>query len=689
MTSTESEKASIVDVRTIHVRNFSRDNLYKGERTHFVIERNNRTSEIFSVLVYRNGIDSKSRQYVSVDIFKVHKETDPQAFGFKDSLSWTLSVVGIDGVGKYYQSFVEKNTANEFYSVRIPKFLERSVILEQSDELLPDDVLTVRVELSGMSYTALSPSEGMVFQLPFLKDVDNQEGEEDSKLVVRHSRLVHENRVESDLGLLFVTLVNALVFMFRFRRDFQGDVSGVEASKHFLPLTDPMDEIKSMYLGSNPLFQTYVSLNTKFRKSLRSIFYLSEENSAKENMYMKKLEVISNVMGCLYTMPKVRFVFGELEGDWLPWLSWTIDIEVVGDENPIEAEKSIKMKDDNISQTNVNAGEGSSNENRCPVKCGERVSSELGTIAHEKLYKEEQKQMKEENCAKKVEESQLSVRARKEKAPETNIKEDKRTQMQNQIYLRAIDACKAKALDLRLNGAKITKEENILVKAMDEYEPTDFRHEIDFIKDAICYLMLEVNGDTFASEDSDDAIQNNLNIETMDGVTFAVPFENDKESFGSKLVSCSPVFKTMLKHPMRERFHKMVRLGDIDSHTFINFLIYLRNGCLMTETLSQVTDLYEMADKYDIKELMQTCAQRMVPYFSTNNIDDIEVLAFFHSDDFLLQLVETFKNKKTVPQLPSFAEANWQEELAKQLKESFNFEEIVEPAQENKFDFYQ
>ncbi|GFY77998.1 hypothetical protein TNIN_207531 [Trichonephila inaurata madagascariensis] len=73
MASTESDETGIVDVKTIQVRNFSRDNLHKDERAHFVIKRKNHTSEIFSVLVYRNGMDSTCREYVSVEIFKVHE----------------------------------------------------------------------------------------------------------------------------------------------------------------------------------------------------------------------------------------------------------------------------------------------------------------------------------------------------------------------------------------------------------------------------------------------------------------------------------------------------------------------------------------------------------------------------------------------------------------------------------------
>ncbi|GFX86708.1 uncharacterized protein TNCV_1409051 [Trichonephila clavipes] len=607
MASTKSDETGIADVKTIQVRNFSRDNLYKDERAHFVVKRKNHTSEIFSVLVYRNGIDSTCREYVSVEIFKVHKESDPEAVGLKDNLSWTLSVVGIDDVGKYYQSFVENNTPNEFYSVRVLKFLERSVILEQSDELLPCDVLTLRVELSGMSYPTISPSANIMFQIPFLKDAEDHKENAEEQLAVCHSRLVCATRVESDLALIFVNLINALVFMFRFRKDFQGNEVGVEGSKHFLPLTDPMDEIKSLYLGSNPLFQTYVSLNTKFRKSLDNMCHLSEEILEEENMYLEKLEVLSNVMGCVYAMPGVRFVFGEPKDSCLPWLSWVVGVEKVGSENPFEARKplggkvcfheieiteerkTINKNEDDFPKTSVGADERSPKENRCHLKSVNKLS----------LESEEHGPEKEVKLSQNSEKSDIVT------VPETDLTGEETAKFQNQVYLAAIDACKAKALDLKLNGMK---GEKLFVKAMEEYQTTSFRDEIDFIKQVICYFMTEVSGEFIANEDSDNATQNkwSLNIETMDGVKFDIPFEDGEETFGSKLVSCSPVFKTMLKHPMKEKLHKMVKLDDIDCHTFINFLIYFKSNCLLTESFSEITDLYEMADKYDIKDLMRT-----------------------------------------------------------------------------------
>ncbi|GFQ90005.1 uncharacterized protein TNCT_369821 [Trichonephila clavata] len=679
MASTESEETGIVDVKIIQIKNFSRENLYKDERAHFVIEGKNRRSEIFSVLVYRNGLDSTCREYVSVQIFKVHKESDPDAADLKDTLSWTLSVVGVDDVGKYYQSFVESNTPNEFYFVRVPRFIERSVILEQSDELLPCDVLTLRIELSGMSYTTLSPSGNIMFQMPFLKDSEDQKENEEEQLVVCHSRLVSATRVESDLALLFVNLINMLVFMFRFRKDFQGNEVGVEGAKHFLPLIDPMDEIKSLYLGSNPLFQTYLSLNTKFRNSLSRMCHLGEEILEEENIYLEKLEVLSNIMECIYSMPDVRFVFSEPEGGCLPWLSWTVDVEKVGSENSpgakecvpekeITAErKAIKKKDDDFSHTNISAGERSPNENHCPLEYVNKLPPESEVHGPEK----------------EVKDSQNSAKAKFVTVPEMDLSVGEIAELQNEVYLAAIDACKAKALDLKLNGMK---GKQLFVKAMDEYQPTSFRDEIDFIKKAICYFLTEVSGEFISNEDSDNAVQNkwNLDIETMDGVKFAIPFEDGKETFGSKLVTCSPIFKTMLKHPMKEKLHKMVKLGDIDCHTFINFLIYLKSGWLLAESFSEITDLYEMADKYDIKDLMRTCAERMVPFFSSDFINDIEVLAFFHNDDILLQLVESSKNKKLVLQSSSFSVENF-EGLAKQYAESLNFEEMMEPAQENAF----
>ncbi|GFY77997.1 hypothetical protein TNIN_207521 [Trichonephila inaurata madagascariensis] len=137
----------------------------------------------------------------------------------------------------------------------------------------------------------------------------------------------------------------------------------------------------------------------------------------------------------------------------------------------------------------------------------------------------------------------------------------------------------------------------------------------------------------------------------------------------------------MLKPPMKEK----LLLGKLDID-FTHSLIFVFLKVILLLTCFEI-DLYEMADKYDIKDLMRTCVERIVPFFTSDNIKDIEVLAFFHNDDFLLQLVDSFKNKKLIPQSSSLSEANW-EALAKQYVESINFEEMVKPAQENAFDFY-
>ncbi|GFY71428.1 hypothetical protein TNIN_472911 [Trichonephila inaurata madagascariensis] len=339
MASTESDETGIVDLKTIQVRNFSRDNLYKDERAHFVIKRKNHTSEIFSVLVYRNGIDSTC-----------HAE-------------------------------------------------------------------------------------------------DQKENEEE-QLVVCHSRLVCATRVESDLALIFVNLINALVFMFRFRKDFQGNEVGVEGSKHFLPLTDPMDEIKSLYLGSNPLFQTYVSLNTNFRNSLNNMCHLSEEILEEENMYLEKLEVLSNIMGCIYAMPGVRFVFCEPKGSCLPWLSWVVDVEEVGSENSLETRKPLGGKE-------------------CFPEI--EITEERKTInKNEDDFSKTNVKSEEHDPVKEVKLSQNSEKSEIVTVPETNLTEGETAKFQNQVYLAAIDACKAKALDLKFNGMK---GEKLFVKAMENINP--------------------------------------------------------------------------------------------------------------------------------------------------------------------------------------------------------------------------
>lgn len=592
----------IAEVKTIQIKNFSLETAFRDDNTHFVIKRNN-ISQIFCLTIYRNGETSASRGYVSASIIKILKEADPEPRGVKDNLSWTFSVVDVNGVGKYYQSFVKENVAHFHYDISIPKLLERAVLLEQHDEFLPEDILTLRIELSCMSYIGPSIQKDISVDIQFLKEARVRRENNASQVCVNpHGTF---SQLECDSGQLFMIMLGALTYILMTRKRFFINAANAQLHKDMLLLSDPMDDITSTYLSLNPIYKLINSLKRKLMKELDRSNHLTSDVLAKEDQYLQKLGEVFNRMEKLCETPGIQFVLCKLDGALPSLLSWDIHIQNIGDGNPLEIEKPSEEKEykyvcgkevlENARAVKecsleINIGQGILEANQRSPGMAEELSSIPEEIRREKIAGEERNPKKVENI-----------------------------------------------------NLPLAKEDTSISKY--EFQSMSFKNDIDFIKEIICYLMSEE--EFLVEEDSDNDNQNkwNLIIQTMDGVEFAIPFENGMESFGSKLVSSSPVFETMLKHPMRERFQKMVKLFDIDSQTFINFLNYLKNGDFKVEYLSGVYDVYQIADKYFIKDLMRMCARKMVPFLSWDNIDDVKMLADLHSDDFLLQLLDSFKNE--------------------------------------------
>ncbi|GBM34613.1 hypothetical protein AVEN_174789-1 [Araneus ventricosus] len=102
----------------------------------------------------------------------------------------------------------------------------------------------------------------------------------------------------------------------------------------------------------------------------------------------------------------------------------------------------------------------------------------------------------------------------------------------------------------------------------------------------------------------------------------------------------------MLRNPMVERLSKKVQLSDIDFRTLRNFLHFLQGNRVATGSFTELCDLYEMADKYNVEDLMFVCRLRFMSFFISEEIVSlVEALACMHSDDFLLGAIKSFKNE--------------------------------------------
>ncbi|GFR01298.1 hypothetical protein TNCT_585631 [Trichonephila clavata] len=261
------------------------------------------------------------------------------------------------------------------------------------------------------------------------------------------------------------------------------------------------------------------------KKELDQSIPPSDDLLETENKYLQKLQNIFLGMRDIYINLDIRFNIHKLEGALSPFLSWTVHFEEKGNKNSKVIEELSAEEDYRIEKEEITM-------NKC--------SLEINSNKYKNIL---------------------------DKNPDTPGGMVK-------VQSKTVELTHQKLTKVERNSNEVENGETSLSrKSVDEIQSTRFKNEIDFIKEIISYLMAK-EGELFVEEDSKNDNKNEwyLNVETMDGVQFSIPFENTKATLGSKLVACSPVFEAMLKHPMQERSQKMMELSDIDSQTFINFL---------------------------------------------------------------------------------------------------------------------
>ncbi|XP_055940401.1 uncharacterized protein LOC129969964 isoform X2 [Argiope bruennichi] len=133
------------------IENFSNSDEYKKVGASFSHKKTS-FNQFFRIEVYPNGISPKYRGYISVKISKFPAQMDLD----NTYHSWMLSVVDVNGSDKCRQSFVKENIKGFSYNEVIPDFLMRTFLLNQADELLSKDVLTIRCEMIETDCTSSS-----------------------------------------------------------------------------------------------------------------------------------------------------------------------------------------------------------------------------------------------------------------------------------------------------------------------------------------------------------------------------------------------------------------------------------------------------------------------------------------------------------------------------------------------------
>ncbi|KAF8796264.1 hypothetical protein HNY73_000660 [Argiope bruennichi] len=573
----------IYEVKDVQIENFSSAN--RCNRVKFEVKRDV-LSQLFFVTVYPKDVSSK---YLRMHLTRI--KNDPNSEMRKDFLSWTLSIVDVNGGGRYYQTFVKENFANIPYVIDVPDFLDLSVLQEQSEELLPGDVLTVRCELycistvipSYISRNTHSMSTSFInnfgcFQTD-VSDTKNLKSLWDEHWI----KIDKSQPIEYDIARLFRLNLDMLMLILKCRK-FNMDSDILKKHSEELSLLDAADEVRKTYMFS-PLFKTYLRLKERLRKEINDPSPLSEDAKKKEERYLEELHSISLRMDIVLEISYGHAILNDdadFDQPLSQGISWSVEFRTPDEETQMPA----------------------------------KVSDECSSNAQDLKEKGERKVMPEAK-------------------PQTEEVE----------YL-------------IMDDIFFPKDEMLKI-FKPEYFRFRFKMDFGFFKHVIKYLFSDPD------DENDGPVSQNQDkwtffVETMDGMTFAIPFENGQETLGSRLINCSPVFESMLRNPMQEHYHKKVRFFDVDCQTFMNFLYHFQRTDLKVESLLHLRDLYVMADKFCVDRLMRICADGMRPYFNFQNIDDFEYLAHRLADKYLLELVNSYKaqNVETVVDVPYDKEKN-------------------------------
>ncbi|XP_015927740.1 uncharacterized protein [Parasteatoda tepidariorum] len=101
----------------------------------------------------------------------------------------------------------------------------------------------------------------------------------------------------------------------------------------------------------------------------------------------------------------------------------------------------------------------------------------------------------------------------------------------------------------------------------------------------------------------------------------------------SILAARSPVFRTMLEADMREKSENRIVINDIEKPVLEAFLTFIYTGFVQTSDVSLVSQLYPVADKYDVQNLKDVCQHVLSMNLNETTACEILNLAEVHSDE--------------------------------------------------------
>ncbi|GFW53027.1 uncharacterized protein TNCV_130921 [Trichonephila clavipes] len=291
-------------VKDIQIRNFSIVDHCSKAREYFVI-RGDEFPVIFCVSVFPNGLYSNHQDAVSVQFFKLIIDRDTSPCIQKHNVSWTLSIVDINGEGHYYQSFSKDNVTGYPYNLVVTNFKKRTAILEDAETLLPGDVLTVRCEFFCVSEmymtkkTSLCEKWLLTYNRVWAEEiwnnsngisfVENFDGYDDFYVTyaIRLNLEYSEDdtysigclcrQMDSIIGTFLNIFVTYVSYM---------NLADLDSQLDTWAKLIRTDKCRGTYLECNCIFQAYIIIKEKLRKEYN--YYQLDENTLESGYHFYK-----------------------------------------------------------------------------------------------------------------------------------------------------------------------------------------------------------------------------------------------------------------------------------------------------------------------------------------------------------------------------------------------------------------
>lgn len=127
--------------------------------------------------------------------------------------------------------------------------------------------------------------------------------------------------------------------------------------------------------------------------------------------------------------------------------------------------------------------------------------------------------------------------------------------------------------------------------------------------------------------------------------TTLLVMDKEYKTHRTVLMTRSTVFAAMFLHDTSEKQTGVVIIPDCDQESFEKFLEFLYTGILEQLSSQNALHLFEMSDKYDIRELKTFCMEFLIHNLTVENLCDDVIFADKYDDYKLLSTAQDFFNE--------------------------------------------